>query len=195
MGKKQNSWQSWRRLLVTQALHGLNALEGEFNPLKKKLAKDHYYRFRSVAEVQLGVKLGVCIDANRATVDDWLRLPGISIHQARILVELSHSGSPLTCWEDVAAATGMSAHSLRAFGDVVKFYYYDPDSEVTPRQLNVNRASAAELALIPAVEPALAKRLVYYRERFGPYQDWLDLKHRLQLPPQTITALLHYLRF
>ncbi len=187
--------QLWRRFLARQALRGLDALEGEFNPLKKKLAKDQYYRFRSAEEVKLGIRLGVCIDANRATVDDWLRLPGISIHQARTLVELSRSGSPLTCWDDVAAATGISLQSLQAFGDVVQFYYYDPDSEVTPRQLHVNQASVRELALIPDIEPVMAERLVYHRQRFGPYKDWLDLKHRLQLPPQAITALLHYLRF
>lgn len=185
--------QSWRRFLARQVLRGLDALESELNPLKKKLAKDPYYRFRSAAEVKLGIKLGVCIDANRATVDDWLRLPGISIHQARTLVELSRSGSPLTCWDDVAAATGISLQTLQAFGDAVQFYYYDPDSEVA--QLSVNQASARELALIPAIEPILAERLVYHRERFGAYKNWLDLKHRLQLSPQMITALLHYLRF
>ncbi|MEM8611238.1 MAG: ComEA family DNA-binding protein [Cyanobacteria bacterium P01_H01_bin.105] len=188
--------QTWRRLIVRQALRGLDALEGGLNPLKKKLAADSYYRFRSADEVQLAARLGVRIDANRATVDDWLRLPGISIHQARTLVELSRSGTPLTCWDDVAAITGIGLSSLQTLGnEVVQFYYYDPDSAVIPRQLNVNRASAEELATIPAVELALAERLVYCRGRFGPYKDWLDLKRRLQLPPQTITALLHYFRF
>lgn len=195
MGKRQGSLHRWRRFIVKQALRGLDILEGELNPLKKKLAQDSYYRFRSVEEVQFGVKSGVCIDANRATVDDWLRLPGFSIHQARSLVELSRSGTPLTGWDDVAAITGISVHNLQAFSDVVRFYYYDPASEVTPRQLNVNCASAQELGTIPAVDPSLAERLVYHRQQFGPYKDWLDLKHRLQLSPQVITALLHYLRF
>ena len=187
--------QTWKRLIVKQALRGLNALECALNPVKQKLAQDSYYRFQSVDEVQLGVRSGVRIDANRATVDDWLRLPGISIHQARSLVELSRSGTPLTCWEDVASVTGIGLSHLQALGEVVQFYYYDPDSAVTPKQLNVNRVNARELATIPAIDPALAERLVYYRQRFGPYKDWLDLKDRLQLSPCMITALLHYLRF
>ena len=187
--------ESLRRFVVKQALRGLDALEDGLNPLKQKLGQDSYYRFRSAEEVQLGVKLGVRIDANRATVDDWLRLPGISIHQARTLVELSRSGTAFTCWDDVAAATGIRLGHLQRLGEIVQFYYYDPDSELMPRQLNVNRVSARELATVPNVDPALAERLVYYRQKFGPYRDWLDLKRRLQLPPQMMTTLLHYLRF
>lgn len=195
MTKGRSNSQSWHRFIVKQALRGLDILEEQLNPLKKKLSQDSYYRFRSVDEVELGSQLGVRIDANRANIDDWLRLPGISIHQARTLVELSRSGTVFTCWEDVAAVTGIDLRHLQRFGDVVQFYYYDPESEVTPRQLHVNRASIQELATVPVMTPALAERLVYYRQRFGLYKDWLDLKRRLQLPPQTITALLHYLRF
>lgn len=187
--------QTWKRLIVRQALRGLDALEGQLNPLKHKLKQDSHYRFRSVDEVRLGERLGVQIDANRATVDDWLRLPGLSIHQARALVELSRAGVPLTGWEDVAAVTGMGLQQLQSFGEMVKFYYYDPDSAIVPSQINVNRVSARELMTIPRMEQALAKRLVYYRQQDGPYKDWLDLKHRLQLNPQTIARLVHYLRF
>ncbi|MFG6095478.1 ComEA family DNA-binding protein [Leptothoe sp. ISB3NOV94-8A] len=192
---RQKSPQSWRRFWVKQALRGLDALEAGLTPLRKKLAQDNYYRFSSVDEVQLGAKLGVRIDANRATVDDWLRLPGISIHQARSLVELSRSGTLLTCWDDVAAITGIGLQHLQAFEGMVQFYYYDLDSEVMPRQLLINQASARELTTIPSIDLALAERLVYGRHRYGPYRDWLDLKRRLQLPPNVITELLHYLRF
>ena len=185
--------ETLRRFVVRQALRSLNALETGLNPLKKQLEQDRYYRFRSAKEVRWGVQWGIRIDANRATVDDWLRLPGISIHQARVLVELSRSGTPLTCWDDVAAVTGIGLEHCRQLVYIVQFYYYDPDSEV--RQLPVNRATARELAAISAIDLALAERLVYERQRSGPYQNWLDLKRRLQLQPQTMTALLHHLRF
>lgn len=193
MGNRQQ--QTWKRFLVRQALRGLDALEGQLNPLRKKLAKDSNYRFQSTDEVRFGEQLGVSIDANRATVDDWLRLPGISIHQARALVELSRSGVPLTCWEDVAAITGIGLRQLQSLGGMVKFYYYDPDSAVMPKRVNVNRASARELMTVAVMDPALVERLVDYRQRLGPYRDWLDLKQRLRLPPRTVTALLPYLCF
>lgn len=192
--RKQHK-QTWRRFIVKQALRGLNVLEDGLNPIKKKLLQDSYYRFRSVDEVQWGGRAGVRIDANRATVDDWLRLPGISIHQARTLVGLSQSGIPFTGWEDVAAATGIGLDHLQRFSAVVQFYYYDPASSVRSQQLNVNGASVRELTVIPGVDSELAERLVYHRQRFGAYQGWLDLKNRLQLSPRMITALLHYLHF
>ena len=195
MGKSRHRSQTWRRFIVKQALRGLDAIEGSLNPVKKKLAQDSYYRFRSADEVRLGVQSGLQIDANRATVDDWLRLPGISIHQARSLVELSRSGTPLTCWEDVAAVTGIGVQQLEAFGNAVQFYYYDPDSAIAPQPLSVNQATVQQLSAIPAMDTTLAEQLVYGRQRFGPYRDWLDLKQRLQLSPQVISALLHYLQF
>ncbi|NJN21119.1 MAG: helix-hairpin-helix domain-containing protein [Leptolyngbya sp. RL_3_1] len=40
----------------------------------------------------MAAALGVRIDVNRATVDDWLRLPGLSIHQAHRLVHRVEQG-------------------------------------------------------------------------------------------------------
>ena len=60
--------------------------------LKAKVSADPYYRFQSVGEIQVAAAIGIAIDVNTATIDDWLRLPGISIHQARSLSTLIESG-------------------------------------------------------------------------------------------------------
>ena len=54
--------------------------------IRNKIANDPYYRFQSLQEIAIAAELGIKIDVNQATVDDWLRLPGLSIHQARSLV-------------------------------------------------------------------------------------------------------------
>ncbi|MBN3922070.1 MAG: ComEA family DNA-binding protein, partial [Nostoc sp. NMS4] len=64
-------------------------LNSRLQKLRAKLLNDPYYRLQSGEEIQIAAQLGIRIDANQATVDDWLRLPGLSIHQARSLVELS----------------------------------------------------------------------------------------------------------
>jgi len=56
--------------------------------LRSKLLNDPYYRFQSIEEIAIAVSLGIRIDVNQANVDDWLRLPGLSIHHARSLVKL-----------------------------------------------------------------------------------------------------------
>ena len=62
--------------------------------LKKKIANDPYYRFQTLAEIAIAVELGITIDANQASIDDWLRLPGFSIHQARSLTKLNSPKDP-----------------------------------------------------------------------------------------------------
>ena len=57
-------------------------LRRQIHPLASRLT-DQGYRLRSQGEVDLAAELGFSLDVNQATVDDWLRLPGISIRQAR----------------------------------------------------------------------------------------------------------------
>jgi len=87
-------------------------LNPRLQKLRTKLLNDPYYRLQSGEEIQIAAKLGIRIDANQATVDDWLRLPGLSIHQARSLVELSRSGVKFYCIEDIAAALAIPAPRL-----------------------------------------------------------------------------------
>jgi DNA uptake protein ComE-like DNA-binding protein len=76
-------------------------------PLRVKLLNDPYYRLQSLEEVRVAAELGIYIDVNQAGVDDWLRLPGLSIHQARSLTALTQSGVQLHCLEDLAAALNL----------------------------------------------------------------------------------------
>lgn len=61
---------------------------------------------------------------------------------------------------------------------------------VTPLPpVNVNRASADELERLPRVGPALAKRIVEWRERHGPFQGLDDLRHVRGIGPTTVRLL------
>ena len=155
---------------------------------------DPYYRFQSLAEVQQAAKLGVRIDANRSGVDDWLRLPGLSIHQARSLVALSQSGVQFHCIEDIAAALSLPVQRLQPLGLILQFCYYDPNSPIEIQPLNPNLASPEALSQIPIVDLFLARAIVQERQR-GAYRNLVDLQQRLALPGQTIAELMHYLRF
>ncbi|MEO0539749.1 MAG: ComEA family DNA-binding protein [Cyanobacteria bacterium P01_A01_bin.105] len=179
----------WQRRFAAQALKGLDYVERRLNPLRSRLQHNPYYRFCSVKEVAAAARLGVKIDVNRATVDDWLRLPGISIHQARTLVELTQRGTPLLCLEDVAAAVNLPLSRLLPLVSILDFRYYD---EGLARPLSLNHASGVQLMQIPGLDRALAQQLLYHR-RFGPYRSWDDVQQRLRLSPQQVTQLIHYL--
>lgn len=160
-------------------------------PLWQRIKHDPFYRLQSVSEVQLAIELGVRIDVNRASMDDWLRLPGISIHQARSIAALTQSGVQLLCLEDVAAVLNVPVSRLESVASILQFCYYDA---IAPQTMNANTAAIELLTKIPAVDLYLARAIVEGR-RSGKYRNLADLQQRLSLPPQLTVELLHYLRF
>ena len=158
------------------------------------MLSDPYYRFQSLEEVVIAVNLGVQFDVNQATVDDWLRLPGLSIHQARQLAELSQSGVPFHCVEDIAAAIGSPVQRIKPLEPILRFCYYDPESVQAVKTLNPNTATVEMLVRISIVDLHLAKAIVHHRKT-QPYRNLADLQNRLFLPPQITAELMHYLKF
>lgn len=167
-------------------------LKAQLHPLASRLTKDPHCRLQSYDEVTLAAELGVAIDVNQATVDDWLRLPGISIRQAQGLNRLRLSGVQFYCLDDLAAALGQSSTQLAPLASVLVFCHYDVAA--SPPALSLNQASCQELCRLPGMSPQLAETIVWDRLRRGHYHDLADLQGRLQLPPETIQQWIYYLR-
>lgn len=172
-----------RKLLVHTKMH----------PLRRRLQQEPYCRFQSFEELALASKWGVRIEANKASVDEWLRLPGISIHQARSLVKLTQSGLVFNCIEDVAAALRMPLQQIEGWTAVLQFCYYSSNI-LEPKAINVNTASALQLATVPAIDLVLARSIIFER-KVAFYQDLADLQQRLHLSADLTAELLHYLSF
>lgn len=160
--------------------------------IQSKILSDPYYRLRSQQEINAAAALGIQIDVNKASVDDWLRLPGLSIHQARSLVQLSQAGVQFYCLEDIAAALGVSLQQLQPLAPVIKFCYYDQSTTIAP--ISPNTATIEQLLEIPGVEPPLAAAIVQNRLQ-GKYRNLVDFQQRLSLSGKIIGQIMHYLRF
>lgn len=64
------------------------------------------------------------------------------------------------------------------------------EAALMPRSpVNVNHATAAELERLPRVGPALAKRIIEWRERHGPFTGLEDLRHVRGIGPSTVRLL------
>lgn len=163
--------------------------------LRQRIARDPYYRFQNLDEIAMAVELGISIEVHQATVDDWLRLPGISIHQARQWTELGQMGVQFLSVEDLAAAINIPVRRLQPFVRILSFCYYEPDSLLAPQRLNPNTAPSQSLDRIPSLSPELRDRLIAEREENGAYQNLVDLQRRLQLPPDLTAQLMHYFHF
>ncbi|MGB3493064.1 MAG: helix-hairpin-helix domain-containing protein [Elainellaceae cyanobacterium] len=149
-------------------------------------------------ETQQSLAPSGLIDVNRATLEDWLRLPGLTADQGRSLVTLQAQGVQFHCLEDLAAALSLPVERLQPLASALAFYYYDPKGfnadDVTPIQnINPNQASIALLLRIPGVDAALALQILHHRTR--PYLNLADLQQRLSLTAKQVEHLMHYLEF
>lgn len=169
------------------------ALKAQLHPLAAQLEQDPTYRLRSHQEVALAAELGFRLDVNRATVDDWLRLPGISIRQAQVLTQLRQSGVQFLALEDVAAALGLAHHQLQPLAGVLSFCYYDDGSPLLLCRANLNQATVAQLAQVPGLSVDMARMIVAERQVRGRFHSITDFQQRLNLSPQAIADLMHHL--
>lgn len=163
--------------------------------LQARLQANPMLRFASIAELTLAATLGVEIDANKAHVEDWLRLPGISIHQARMLMQLSQSGVQFSGIEDLAAALGLPVTSVQPLAPILKFYYYDIELLPVAPRINPNRATLRQLLQLPGVDEAIAQEICHQRLAVGPFRNLADFQLRLKLPGTVISDLMHSLQF
>lgn len=161
--------------------------------LRSRIIADPYYRFKSAFEIAVAADLGVTIDVNQASVDDWLRLPGISIHQARQLVAMSQSGVAFHSISDLAAALSIPLQRIQWLAPVLSFQYYDPAAALPCVKLD--RATVDELVQIPQISPELAAEIVSQREQGGKFKNLIDFQQRLGLSGESIGQLMHYLQF
>jgi DNA uptake protein ComE-like DNA-binding protein len=159
--------------------------------LRSRILNDPYYRFQSLEEIEIAASLGIRIDANQAGVDDWLRLPGLSIHQARTLVDLTQTGVYFHSLEDVAAVLNQPPHRLKPWEPILQFCHYEEDSVYTIQPINANTASVTALTRIPDVDLYLAKAIVQNR----PYRNLPHLQQQLSLSKELTAKLMHYLKF
>lgn len=173
----------------------IQSISPAYQILKNKIANDPYYRLQSLEEIEIAKEIGIKIDVNQATVDDWLKLPGISIHQAKILVNLVSNGVQILCLEDLAAALNVSPKSIKVFEPILQFEYYDFESSLSPPKININSANEKELSEIPCLSAALITEILKERHAQGNYQDLIDLKNRLQINSELISQLMYYLSF
>ena len=162
---------------------------------RNKIARDPFCRLTSAIEVAVAAEMGIAIDANRASADDWLRLPGISIRQATLLAQLTAGGVVFYGLDDVAAALALPPAQLQGLAPILQFYFYDPEAVSFLQPIDANWATIDQLERLPGVDFALAQAMISDREHRGNFRSIVDLQRRLNLSGELVGQLMHYLRF
>jgi len=99
---------------------------------------------------------------------------------------------------NLAAAIGDAAHVHIPVRGIVEASGAVPapkSSQVQSKTINVNRASVDELTQIPGVGPALAQRIIDFREQHGPFTSLDDLDAVSGVGPSLLGKIGAYVAF
>ncbi|MEO1093341.1 MAG: ComEA family DNA-binding protein [Cyanobacteria bacterium J06638_28] len=181
------------RSLYRHSRQLLQTWQQSVHPARQRFQGDPLARLQSAEEVPIALALGIRIDVNQATVDEWLRLPVLSIHQARTLTTLSQRGVAFYCIEDIAAVLGISQTQLHPFRPLLQFCYYDPLHPGRTQQVSLNEATGPQLLALSGMSTPLVNRILNERRR-SPYRNWADAHQRLRLTPEQTAQWMHQVR-
>ncbi|MGQ9560976.1 MAG: ComEA family DNA-binding protein [Candidatus Oleimicrobiaceae bacterium] len=95
--------------------------------------------------------------------------------------------------EFVARAAQMVQVAPVAGGDSVAQPSSVAATTMRLRPVDINRASAAELEKLPHIGPALAQRIVAYREQWGPFRSIEEIKQVKGIGERTFARIRPYL--
>jgi competence protein ComEA len=131
---------------------------------------------------------GETLDPDRATVTELLRLPRVGPALARAIVADRQAKGPFLNPRGLDRVPGIGPKLLESLGPYLAFsgdLAAGGGGEPTRRrcdlaaagcQLDINAATAGELEALPGIGPALAGRIVSYRESHGAFADIGELR-------------------
>ncbi len=148
------------------------------------------------------------IDLNRAGAAELQQLPGIGPKRAERIVAYRERHGPFHRLEDLERVDGIGPKIVDRIRDrvaITRLATAPVDSRagllakrattspgLPTRPLDLNRASAVELAQLPGIGPVLAERIVADRRDRGPFQNVSDITRIPRIKSKTLEKLLPY---
>ena len=135
------------------------------------------------------------LDVNRATPEQWQKLPGCSEHMVDVLMRLQRGGVQFSQLDDLALLLNLPADLIGLWTPHLVFRWHG-DTPVLPEQPPLNLNAAAPTLLEQTLnwpKPRL-QRLIEERRR-KPFEHLADLQERVCLPPDAVEQLIGRVSF
>ncbi len=154
---------------------------------------------------------GERLDLNRASASDFTRLPRVGDALARRMVENRERDGPFRSVDDLARVSGVGPATVARLaphlevtgvpraavaprGAAAARRIPGPDEVARPDRVDINTASAEDLAALPGIGPAIAARIVAHRDSAGPWPAVDSLLAVKGIGPATLARLRRRLR-
>lgn len=135
------------------------------------------------------------LDVNRATPEQWQKLPGCSEHMVDVLMRLQRGGVQFSQLDDLALLLNLPADLIGLWTPHLVFRWHG-DTPVLLEQPPLDLNAAAPTLLEQTLnwpKPRL-QRLIEERRR-KPFEHLADLQERVCLPPDAVEQLIGRVSF
>ena len=135
------------------------------------------------------------LDVNRATPEQWQKLPGCSEAMVDVLMRLQRGGVQFSQLDDLALLLNLPADLVKLWTPHLVFRWHG-DAPVLPTQapLDVQPAAPTSLEPSPTRPRPRLQRLIQER-RLKPFEHLADLQERVCLPPDAVEQLIGRVSF
>ena len=135
------------------------------------------------------------LDVNRATPEQWQKLPGCSEAMVDVLMRLQRGGVQFSQLDDLALLLNLPADLVKLWTPHLVFRWHG-DAPVLPKQapLDVNAAAPTLLEQTLNWPKPRLQRLIQER-RLKPFEHLADLQERVCLPPDAVEQLIGRVSF
>lgn len=135
------------------------------------------------------------LDVNRATPEQWQKLPGCSEAMVDVLMRLQRGGVQFSQLDDLALLLNLPADLVKLWTPHLVFRWHG-DTPVLPKPapLDVNAAAPTLLEQTLNWPKPRLQRLIQER-RLKPFEHLADLQERVCLPPDAVEQLIGRVSF
>ena len=162
-----------------------STLVGDRTKQQDRTKEDNKTYERDTVRFPIKIKEGEHIVLNHADTAQLKKVPGIGSYYAR---EILRYGKWLGGYVHID-----QLDEIKGFPQEAKKYFVIQSA--SPKKLNVNRLSLAELRRHPYINYYQAKAITDYRRLHGPLKSLDDLSLSSDFPPQAIERLKPYVEF